>query len=348
MSASKLRWVFLRLASALAVVLAVSTARAQGAGAPADRPRTEPSADAKATAQRLFESAVRLHEALVFKEACPLFAESLRLDFGIGTLLYLSDCQEQIGATASAWAGFKEAQELATRNKQLDRAQIAGDRAAKLEPKLSMFKVDVAPENKAIGVVVKRNGVVIGEPVWGTFVPVDPGPQTIEAEAKDHKTWTATVEVPLGAGKTEAIVPPLGRLIGGPAAAAPEPGGSSTGFAMRIAGISLAGVGVLGIALGTGFGIDALVTFDAAEATCVNGDPNRCTPEGVEMQRSADDSALISTVGFSIGATALVGGALLFFLAPEDDAPPASAPPPPQVGVSFDSRGAFVTLTGKF
>ncbi len=335
-----------RVLSALAVLactVGVTTSAVAGEPPPAgggvvSATGDEPSADAKAHAQKLFEDAVKMTETGMFKEACPLFAASLRLDSGIGTLLYLADCQEQVGQTASAWAGFKEAVDLAKRKNQPDREKIARERAAKLEPKLSMLKIDVDEKTRALGVTVKRNGVVVADAIWGSYLPVDPGTQELEASAPGYETWKSTTEVPVGPARTEATIPALTQShLPGPT---PVPvGGGSSGFAMRIAGISLGGAGVVGLAIGTGFGVDAMGSYSDARDTCVNDDPTRCTPAGVELQRSASTSALVSTVAFSVGATALVGGALLFFLAPDDG-------PAPQVGVSFDQRGAFFTFGG--
>jgi hypothetical protein len=269
-----------------------------------------------------------------------MLAESLRLDFGIGTLLYLSDCQEQLGNTASAWGGFKEAVDLAKRKNQPDREKIAADRAAKLEPKLSMLKIEVAEENKAIGIVVKRNGVVVGDATWGGYFPVDPGTQSLEATAPGFDPWKGSVVVESGPTRTDAVIPALVKSkVVGPAT--PGEPSSDTGLIMKISGLSLGGAGAIGLALGIGFGVDAMTTYSSARDTCIDDDPTRCTPDGVKMQRSASQSALVSTVAFSVGTTALIGGALLFFLAPSDE--PATTP---KVGVSFDQRGAFFTLGG--
>jgi serine/threonine-protein kinase len=334
------------------VVSAASPAFAQvpDPAPPAEQPA--PTAEAKANAQRLFDQAKTLHDAGSFKEACPLFAESQRLDAGLGTLLYLSDCYDQVGATASAWAGFREAAALAKAKNQPERERIARERAAALEPKLPMLKLEVAEDNRDIGIVIKRNGVEMGAVTWGKSLPVDPGEQKIEATAPGYKPWSTTVLIEPGPSKAETSVPALERAPDAPVT--PGQSDDQTGLVMRIAGLALGGVGVVGIALGTGFGVDALITYGDARDTCENDDPTRCTPEGERLQRDASDSALVSTVAFSVGAVALVGGALVFFLAPSDDDEPVAAPGKakaspgfvPKIGVSFDDRGAFFTLGG--
>lgn len=309
---------------------------------PEPPPGEEPTRDQQANAEQIFMRAKALHEAGNYKDACPLFAESLRLDFGLGTLLFLSDCQDLTGQTASAWAGFKKAEELAKAKGQAEREKIAHDRAATLEAKLSLLRVFVAPQNKEIGVVVKRNGVEVGQVIWGEALAVDPGPQVLTAEAKGYETIKVSIEVPVGPSQTDAQIPPLvkAKEVAGPAA------GSNTGQVLRIAGLSAGGVGLVGLILGTGFGIDAIKTYDDAIATCTNGDPTQCTPEGVRLQESASNSALISTVSVSVGAGLLVGGALLYFLAPSDAPAGTQAGGIPLVGVSVGDRGVFFTLRG--
>src|SRR5882757_7685464 len=115
----------LRVAAASVAALIVicgqsGTARAQSAD--------------KATAEVLFNQGRALLAEGKLAEACPKLAESLRLDTGIGTMLYLAECYERSGKTASAWAEFREAQ--ATASKEGDaREHIAKDRADLLEPK---------------------------------------------------------------------------------------------------------------------------------------------------------------------------------------------------------------------
>lgn len=296
-----------------------------------------PTPDAKANAESLFLRGQKLLEAGNYEQACPLLAESLRLDFGLGTLLYLSDCQEQLGQTASAWAGFKEAEELARAKGQTEREQRAKSRAQALEPKLAMLKVIVADENKAIGIVVKRNGVPVGEAAWGEPLPVDPGAQRLEASAPGYATWSETVDIPVGPGESEQKIPALTKLKDSDL---PKSSSGIDGRAMRISGLTIGAAGIVTIIIGAGFGIDAILTYNEAIDTCENEDPTLCTNTGVRLQEDASRSALVSTIAFSVGAVTAAGGALLFFLAPKT---PVAAP---KVGAWADSQGFFLTLGG--
>lgn len=309
------------------------------------RPENPVTADAKATAETLFLRGQKLHEAGNFEQACPLFEESLKLDFGIGTLLFLSDCQEQLGKTASAWAGFREAATLARTKGQAEREKIAQGRAAALLPKLATLRIQVADANKTIGITIKRNGVSVGEPTWGEALPVDPGAQNIEATAPGYETWKGVIEIPVGPGQSEAEVPALkkGKVV---EPVGPAGGGGIDGGAMRIAGLTVGATGLATLVLGAGFGIDAIKTYDEALATCENEDPTRCTNSGVRLQKDASRSALVSTVAFSVGAALAGGGVLLYFLAPKTPSDAKAAAALPRVGAWVDGDGAFFSLGG--
>jgi serine/threonine-protein kinase len=82
----------------------------------------------KAAAEALFDQGVRLMKQNSFNDACPKLEESERIDPAVGTLLYLGECYERVGKTASAWATFREAASLANNMNQSDRARVAGSR----------------------------------------------------------------------------------------------------------------------------------------------------------------------------------------------------------------------------
>lgn len=61
-----------------------------------------------ALAESLFREGKRLSGERKFADACPKFAESYKLDPGLGTLLNLAICHESEGKPATAWAEFSE------------------------------------------------------------------------------------------------------------------------------------------------------------------------------------------------------------------------------------------------
>ncbi|HEX5098164.1 MAG TPA: hypothetical protein VFV94_01635, partial [Polyangiaceae bacterium] len=69
--------------------------------------------DARAAAVLAYDQAEALMAAGKVAEACPRYAESQKLDPQLGTLLHLADCLEKKGQTASAWAAFRDASEIA-------------------------------------------------------------------------------------------------------------------------------------------------------------------------------------------------------------------------------------------
>jgi hypothetical protein len=294
----------LALVLALAPCLASAPAHAQRAGV-----------DSKAAAEALFDHGRQLHAAGRYAEACPKFAESQKLDAGVGTLLYLADCYEKIGQTASAWAGFREAAAAAKNAGQEEREKIARDRAAALEPHLSRLTITVDAGGEAVE--VRRNGVPVGKPLWGTAIPVDPGRHTLSASAPGKKTWTGRVDVAHNGAAASIRVP---RLVDAPASPPPGDaaggGDGSRGAGQRAAGLVLGGVGIGGLVLGAVFGAQAIAKDGDADNNCRPDDPTLCTQRGLDLADDASTAATVSTIAFAAGGVALLAGGLLFFTAP--------------------------------
>src|SRR5579863_6674110 len=91
--------------------------------------------DELARADALFNAGKALTDAGQFADACAKYAESKRLAPGIGVTLYLADCYEHIGRTASAWTEFRSAEGLA-RERGDKRSEVARTHAQQLEPQL--------------------------------------------------------------------------------------------------------------------------------------------------------------------------------------------------------------------
>ncbi len=329
-----------RFTAILALALATSLAPRAHAQSEAD----------KADAEAAFDLGKKLLAEGKTADACPKFAESVRLDPGIGSLLYLADCHEKVGQTASAWAEFREAEALAKRNND-SRETVAHDRAAVLEPKLAKLVVLVPADVAATpSLEVRRDDGVVGQPLWGAAIPVDPGSHRIIAAAPGKKPWAQTVAVAAGAPPVEVTVPPL---VDAPLGASPTPGAQpltpppnepprSDGKTQRLLGLGAMGVGVVGLGLGTYFGLHAKSKLDDSNADGHCHDGNHCDAIGTQARSDALSAATMSTVAFTVGVLAAAGGVVLYLTAPHAPGPSvAVATAPGPQGGWVGVRGAF-------
>ena len=130
----------------------------------------------KTAAEALFGEGKRLMDQGKFSEACPKFADSQRLNPGVGTLLNLARCYQKNGQTASAWSTYKEAAGAARSAGQTDREGVARRESAALEPTLPKLTVTVSPENASLSnVEIRLDGAVLPKGLWGVPAPLDSG-----------------------------------------------------------------------------------------------------------------------------------------------------------------------------
>ncbi len=285
-------------------------------GAPAVA--AEPTASQRATAEALFEQASALVDQGRFPEACEKLAASQELDPGLGTLLYLADCYDRAGRSASAWALFREVQARSRRAKEPDREQIAAERANALDGKLSRLELRVAPSRRVAGLELLLRGAVVPSASWNVAVPIDPGTVRIEARAPGKKPWSVQVDVLSGPSARTVELPELAAAeqplmalpAGGPAT------DSSTGSAQRGAGWILGGVGLVGLAVGGFFGYRAYAKNKSSLGECRADAPNACSAEGASQRDEAATAARLSTIITASGAMLAVGGATLVLTAP--------------------------------
>ena len=122
----------------------------------------------KAAAEALFDRGLALMKDNKYQEACERLEQSQAIERGIGTMLYLAECYEKLGRTASAWALFREGASAAHAEGQPERSRAGADRAAALEPKLSRLTLQVSPDNAIEGFELLRDGqpapVLLGKP----------------------------------------------------------------------------------------------------------------------------------------------------------------------------------------
>ncbi|APR77729.1 Hypothetical protein A7982_03076 [Minicystis rosea] len=166
-------------------------------------------AEDRAAADTLFREGRALVKQGKYADGCPKLAASQKLDPAIGTLLALGDCYELAGQTASAWATFNDAGAMARKAGDQRRGDEAARRAGLLEPKLSKLVIEIAPDARAEGLEVRRNGKTIDTALLGAAIPIDPGEQTIEATAPNRKPWVTKVQVEAKPGAVTVRVPAL-------------------------------------------------------------------------------------------------------------------------------------------
>jgi hypothetical protein len=311
----------------------------------------------KAAAQALFDEARALTAAGDFEQACPKLLESARLDPSVGTTYYLADCYEHVGKLASAWTYYNEAAGAAQAAGQRDRAEFAQKRAEALKPRLIRLVVDVPEPLRALPELrVTRDGVLLGAPLWGTAVPVDPGRHELSASAAGKQRWqhtldaseegkTITVTVPALADPPKPVAPiaPVTttppRLPPPPKAPVKEtPPPSFFSGTQRMAGLVAGGAGVVSLGIGSAFGAIAMSKQAESNDGPCDAD-NFCNAAGKELRRQAISAATVSTATFVVGSVALAGGAVLFFTAPTP-----ARPSPPRVSVGPGSilfHGSF-------
>jgi serine/threonine-protein kinase len=295
-------------------------------------------ASQKAAAEALFDDGLTLMKANRFAEACPKLEDSQRIDPGIGTLLYLAECYEKLGKTASAWATFREAASNAGAAGQTDREKNAKQRASRLEAKLSYVTLRVPREVSELkGLKVRLGTAELGPGVFGIATPADPGESKLEVSADGHETYSVVLQIepskrydvsipqlreqPAPVAGVEptaptAQTPPTMAATPAPIASAPPPPAEQpSGSSLKTVGLVLGGVGVVGIGVGSFFGLSAISKIhDAKDGSCAR---SVCQEQAdLDKTKDANTAATISNIAFIAGGASLVGGALLFFLAP--------------------------------
>jgi hypothetical protein len=290
-----------------------------------------------AAAEALFDEARKLLDGGQVLEACAKFEASQKLDPGLGTLLFLGECYERAGRTASAWGRFREAASLAAAAGD-SRAEVAKARADALEPTLP--KLNVTVDGTTPGLVVKLDGLEVAQASWGVALPADPGKHEIVAEATGYITWKKTIDVPNQAVRVEVSVPPLlpDPDANKPKEAPPPPVViEGPGQGLLIGGLVVGGLGVASLAV-TGVLVGmASGKYGDSDASC---DGTLCRDQaGVELANDARALGDIGTITFVAGL-ALVGvGTTMILLQPSaPDGPSAKVGlvvAPGQLGASF-------------
>jgi hypothetical protein len=179
--------------------------------------------------------------------------------------------------------------------------------------------------NDLAAVKVTMDGDVLAEKLDGSALSLDPGAHTFTFELAGQPPITKQLVIREGQkdrrevlqfGAPPAATPATTAPAKGPATASIESSvdqvSSSSGGSQKTIAIVAAGVGVVGIGVGTIFGLSAMSKHDEANAKC----PGACSDQaGVDLWNDARTAGNISTIGFVVGGVGLATGAILWLTA---------------------------------
>jgi hypothetical protein len=295
------------------LAIALTLASASPAGA---QPAASISAASVSRADALFSEAKTLRDGGNYPAACAKFAESDRLAPGIGVALYLADCYDHVGKTASAWLSFRAA-EARARERNDERAQIARDRAKALEPKLGRVTFVVARSLHRHGVEVWLDDAGPVPPAdYSLGIAADLGDHVVALKLGGHTAYTVRAHVTGGGAATPVtlVEPPLPHVpptfpgaesLRSDASGASPPMGtaSASGDPRGAIELGLIALGGVGLVAGGGF------------LLAKNGSmTNRATSAGPSFD---DGASAGSAIGFAVAGGSFATAAVLYLTTPK-------------------------------
>jgi hypothetical protein len=322
----------------------------------------EPSAADVASARKIGFEGMKLAEKGDCAAAIDKLARAEKLFHAPTTLGRLGECQVQVGKVVEGTEslGRVAREELAT---NAPAAFVAARARAKKQlalatPKLAHAKIIVrAPSDATVSVSV--DSLPVNAANVGEERVLDPGPHLVEASAPGYRRASSAINLREGATEdvtlTLIIDPEAARAARSAAAAGPAPGpvpdasssaapgGSDTKpVASEAPNRTLAyvvlGLGVVGVGVGSVFGLSALSKKSDLSKACPN---STCHTSQQGALDSAKTSGTISTIAFAAGGAALIAGGVLFFTA-SSPAPSAAFVARPYVGLtSAGVSGSF-------
>jgi hypothetical protein len=199
-----------------------------------------------------------------------------------------------------------------------------------------VIKDDVG--NDVSPVSVNVDGVIVAERYDGTALVLDPGEHTFRFDAAGKATLEKRFRLTQGERERQERI-----VFESPARAPAESARSvdteshASPGALRSAGLVVVGTGLVGIAMGSVFGLRAIAKNDGAhcDANNVCVDP--------QARRDAQGVARVSTISFVAGGALAAGGLALFLLAPRSSSRPTS-----KIGLlpELSTHSAGVTVGG--
>lgn len=309
-----------------------------------------------AAAEELFNRGLADMGAGRYEAGCTALAESEQLDPQPGTLFTLAMCESRWGRVATAvtqlgnYLAWVERMSPAQKARQGHRPKVARDERERLAPRVPRLSLAL-PAGAPPGTVVLRDGSPLGPASLGVALPVDPGEHRMSTRAPGGPAWEQRVTI--AEGETKALMleiklapapdaaarPPASDAPAQPPARATSPAGTQSqapaaqtapaaataGKGFRTAAYVTGGLGVAGLVVGGVMGALVLGKRSVVSEHCGSAirasNPKSCDATGLDAAQTGNTMALVSTVSFGVGLTALGAAAVLGLTAPGRAAP---------------------------
>jgi hypothetical protein len=170
-------------------------------------------------------------------------------------------------------------------------------------------------------VKVTMDGEVLTERLEGTALSVDPGQHVFTFETQGQDPVSKTYVVQQAQKDRRELIAFVGSAPAVPAAPAPAPApppapadrGEGLGT-QKVLALVAGGIGIVGLGVGTAFGLVALSKKNDAQSACP---ASTCANQADASKWSdAGSAGNISTIAFVVGGVAVAGGLVLWFTAP--------------------------------
>ena len=341
--------------------LGVSLAAALAASAASTAHADEPTAADIASARRLGFEGITLADKGNCAAAVDKLARAEKLFHAPTTLTKLGECQVQLGKVVEGSENLGRAarEELASNAPAAFVAARARARKglAAATAKLAHAKI-VVKSPPGVTPSVAIDSVPVPSANVGEDRALDPGPHLVEASAPGYlvastainlreggtEEVTLTLQVDPNAAKAKgaAPLPPVDtKATPALSPAAPVDVGPN-----RTAAYVVLGVGVVGVGVGSVFGLLAMSKKNDLTNACPN---KECRTAQQGDLDAAKTDGTISTIAFGVGGAALIVGGILFFTASPSSSKTGTTAPPPGKLVArpyVDTRS--VGLVGSF
>jgi hypothetical protein len=191
-----------------------------------------------------------------------------------------------------------------------------------------IFEAKDGAGNDLIAVKVTADGIPLADRLVGTPLSIDPGEHTFTFEAAGQPALQKKFVIResekdrrerITLGATDTATPQAVPASGAQPPTSTQPPETSPGLGtQKILAVVAGGVGVVGLGLGTAFGLMTISKRNDAQSAC----PNSCsTQDGVTKWSDATSAGNVSTIAFIIGGVGVAGAAVLWFTAPSSSGP---------------------------